>query len=889
MSGEMETVLPDSNSAETDEWREAIESVVEEDGPQRARYLLARTVEHARRLNVRMPAFTQTPYVNTIPPDREPPFPGDLQMERRIRRIVRWNAMAMVTRANKHHPGIGGHLGTYASAASLYEVGFNHFFRGRDAPGGADHVFVQGHAAPGIYARAFLEGRLGEEQLEHFRRESSGRGLSSYPHPRTMPSFWEYPTVSMGLGPMAAVYQARFNRYLHDRGLADTSQRRVWCFVGDGEMDEPEARGAPGVAAREGLDNLVFVVNCNLQRLDGPVRGNGKIIQELEALFRGAGWNVVKVVWAEDWDPLLARDLDGLLVQRMNEALDGDYQKYSVESGAYIRQHFFGKYPTLLKIVEHLSDEELQKLRRGGHSYRKVYAAYRMATEHAGAPVAILAKTVKGWTLGEGYEASNVIHQLKKMEVSALRRFRDLLQLPIPDASIAETPYYHPGADSPEVRYLRERRASLGGFVPSRRVIVSPVRAPESGPWEEFAAGSRTEVSTTTAFVRLLRNLLHDKALGRYVVPIVPDEARTFGIDALFSELGIYAPGGQKYEPVDSRMLLKYREDRRGQILEEGITEAGSMASFQAAGTALAAHGVPTVPFFLFYSMFGFQRVGDMIWAASDARARGFLLGCTAGRTTLAGEGLQHMDGHSQLAAMAVPSLRAYDPAYAYEVAAIVRHGLRRMLDEDADDTYYITLYNETYPMPPMPEGAEDGIVRGVHLVAPAPEASRPIVQILGSGPLLRCALRARELLSERFGVSAEVWSATSWQQLFRDGRAVERWNRFHPEALPRVPYVAQVLEGHDGPVVAVSDWVEELPSLAARFIPRRFVPLGTDGFGLSDTREALRRHFEVSAPYVVVAALSALRAEGRVDAATVARGIREMDVDPEKPDPAGV
>src|SRR6476469_5917518 len=720
--------LPDIDPAETQEWLDSFDQLVGQEGEGRARFLVYKLLKRARQLHVGLPPLTQTRYINTISPEQEPFFPGDEQIELRIRRIIRWNAVAMVLRANNRFSGIGGHLATYASAASLYEVGFNHFFRGKDDGGAGDQVFYQGHAAPGIYARAFLEGRLTEDQLDHFRRETvPGQGLSSYPHPRLMPDFWEFPTVSMGLGPISAIYQARFNRYLHHRGIKDTTNSRVWAFLGDGECDEPESLGALHVAAREGLDNLTFVVNCNLQRLDGPVRGNGKIIQELEAVFRGSGWNVIKVIWAREWDELLARDVDGVLVQQMNDTLDGEFQKFSVAGGAYIREHFFGPDQRLRKLVEHLSDDDLAKLRRGGHDYRKLYAAYKAATEFNGAPTVILAKTVKGWTLGPGVEARNITHQAKKLSENELRVFRDRLQLPIPDAKLKDAPYYHPGPDSEEVEYLLERRRALGGPIPKRIVRAPLLPAPSADVDAEFDAGSQTPVSTTMVFTRILRNLIRDKELGSHIVPIIPDEARTFGMDPLFKEVGIYAALGQRYEPVDSDLVLSYREAIDGQVLEEGITEAGSMASFQAAGTSYATHSLATIPFYIFYSMFGFQRTGDQMWQLGDARGRGFLMGATSGRTTLTGEGLQHDDGHTHIQASTVPNVRAYDPAFAYELAAVVRDGIERMYAKGEDVFYYISVYNENYAQPSMPTGddVKDGILKGIYRFAEAPSVGR--------------------------------------------------------------------------------------------------------------------------------------------------------------------
>ncbi len=884
--------LPDIDPAETQEWLDSFDQVLETEGENRARFLMFKLLKRARQLHVGLPPLTQTRYINTISPEQEPFFPGDEELERRIRRLIRWNAVAMVLRANSRFPGIGGHLSTYASSASLYEVGFNHFFRGKDAPGGGDLIFYQGHAAPGIYARAFLEGRFTTEQLDHFRREVvPGQGLSSYPHPRLMPDFWEFPTVSMGLGPISAIYQARFNRYLHNRGLKDTSHQRVWAFLGDGEMDEPEATAALSLASREGLDNLTFVVNCNLQRLDGPVRGNGKIIQELEGLFRGAGWNVIKVIWGREWDELLARDVDGVLVEKMNNTLDGEFQKFSVAGGAYIREHFFGPDPRLRRLVEHLSDDDLARLRRGGHDYRKLYAAYKAATEYTGAPTVILAKTIKGWTLGPLAEGRNITHQLKKLSEAELRVFRDRLQLPIPDEQLKDAPYYHPGPGSLEVEYLLERRRALGGPLPRRVVRAAPLPAPEPSVDAEFAAGSDIPVSTTMAFARLLRNLVREPQLGRQVVPIIPDEARTFGMDPLFKEVGIYSALGQRYEPVDSDLVLSYREATDGQVLEEGITEAGSMASFQAAGTAYASHGVATIPFYIFYSMFGFQRTGDQAWAFADARGRGFMMGATAGRTTLAGEGLQHDDGHSHLLASVVPNIRAYDPAYAYELAVIVRHGIERMFGAGEDVYYYITLYNENYPMPRRPEGVEEGIVRGLYRFRAAPDAgSRALpARLVGSGAILQQVVAAQALLAERFGIAAEVYSAPSFQQLRREAIEVERWNQLHPAETPRLPYVSQVLGPDGGPIVAATDWLRAVPDMVSPWLPAEHISLGTDGFGRSDTREALRAFFEIDPPHIAAATLSLLARTGALPARKAARAIRDLGVEVEAAPPFAI
>jgi pyruvate dehydrogenase E1 component len=928
--------VPDTDPEETAEWLDSFDAVVEAGGRPRARFLLMKLLERARASQVGFPATVSSPYINSIPPDEEPWFPGDEYLERRIRAYIRWNAAVMVTRANMRDAGIGGHLSTYASSASLYEVGFNHFFRGKDNGTAGDQVYFQGHASPGIYARAYVEGRLDDEQLDNFRFEVGGNGLSSYPHPRLMPAWWEFPTVSMGLGPLTAIYQARFNHYLLDRQLADTTQSRVWCFVGDGEFDEPETRAALSLAARERLDNLTFVVNCNLQRLDGPVRGNGKIIQELEALLRGCGWNVIKVIWGGRWDELLARDVDGVLLNKMNTTLDGDFQTFATASGAYIRENFFGPDPRLRKMVEHLSDAELQTLPRGGHDYRKLYAAYKAATEQVGAPTAILAKTIKGWTLGPEIEGRNATHQIKKMTKGQLRALRDRLYLQdeIPDEALdaEQPPYYRPPAGSPAHEYLTARSRALGGHLPNRVVrargaLGLPAPLPEA--FAEFQTGSRGQaVSTTMAFARLLRNLLRDPGIGKHIVPIVPDEGRTFGLDGLFAEVKIYAPEGQLYTPVDAGLLLSYAEERSGQILEEGITEAGGMGSFQAAGTAYATWSLPMIPIYLFYSMFGFQRVGDLIWQSADARARGFLIGCTAGRTTMSGEGLQHEDGHSHLLASVVPTVHAYDPAFAYEMATIIEHGIHDMFGPSAEDcVYYLTLYNENYPMPaiPVPEGDEatqaaaaatirDGILRGIYRFAgPASAAGAGAgavgaagaalagesggvggesgdggrsATILFSGTLWQAAMQARDMLSSDWGVAAEAWSVTSYKALREDALEVERWNRLHPGSAPRVPYVTRALQEARGPIVAVTDFLKAIPDQIARFVAAPFTPLGTDGFGRSDTRAALRSHFEVDAAQIVIAVLSGLASAGQAKASEVAAAIEKYGVDAEAPDP---
>lgn len=878
--------LPDIDPAETEEWLDSLETVVDARGSARAQYLMARLLARARELSVGTPAAISTPYVNTIPPEDEPWFPGDYELERQIRRYIRWNAAVMVVRANAAADGIGGHLSTFASSAALYEVGFNHFFRGKADGRPGDHVYIQGHAAPGIYARAFLEHRLEEDDLDRFRREidppvgsppSAGRGLSSYPHPRLMPDFWEYPTVSMGLGPILSIYQARYNRYLRDRRIDDTDDSNVWCFVGDGEIDEPESLGAISLAAREQLDNLTWVVNCNLQRLDGPVRGNGKVIQELEAIFRGSGWNVIKVVWGSGWDELLARDVDGVLLNKMNSTVDGEFQRYAIESGGYIREHFFGPDPRLRAMVEHLSDEQLQLLPRGGHDYNKLYAAYRAAMNTRGVPTVILAKTIKGWTLGSGFEGRNSTHQIKKMTASQLTTLRDRLGLQDvisdDDLSGEQPPYARPPQHSELTAYLLGRRRALDGPLPSRRVeIRRPMQLPGDEVFDELLGGSGSQAaSTTTAFTRLLRNLCRDERIGPRIVPIVPDEARTFGMDALFKEFGIYASGGQLYEPVDHDLLLSYKESSDGQMLEEGITEAGALASWTAAGTSYVHRGVPMVPFYTFYSMFGFQRVGDLIWAAADAGARGFLLGATAGRTTLLGEGLQHQDGHSHLLSSTVPSCRSYDPSFAYETAVIVREGLSRMYPDGdpshGDDVfYYLTLYNENYPMPPMPQGSDDGILAGLYRYADAPPTDGPRATVLFSGTAWLAATEARDELAERYGVGVELWSATSYQQLRLDALEAERHNRLHPDSTPRRPRVTEQLDTSSGPIVAVSDFMRMVPDQISRWVPRRWTSLGTDGFGRSDTRESLRSFFETDAPHVVLAVVESLVADGALD-----------------------
>ncbi len=887
--------MPDADPVETQEWLDSLDAVVTEHGPDRAKYLVAKLLERAHETNVGIAGAITTPYINTIPPEEEPEFPGDADIERRIRRFVRWNAAVMVIKANHRSKGIGGHLSTFASSATLYEVGFNHFFKGKDAPGGGDHVYMQGHAAPGIYARAFLEGRLDEKHLDNFRFEIDGDGLSSYPHPRLMPDFWEYPTVSMGLGPINSIYQARFNKYLHNRGLDDTSQSRVWCFIGDGEVDEPETLGAISLATREGLDNLTWVVNCNLQRLDGPVRGNGQIITELEAGFRGAGWNVIKVIWGSGWDALLDRDHEGALINVMNTTVDGEYQRYKAENGAYVRDHFFGKDPRTKEMVADMSDEEIWALRRGGLDYRKVYAAYKVASElDNGKPTVILAKTIKGWTLGPDVEGRNATHQIKQLTNQQLMGLRERLQLEneIPATALEGDnipPYFRPAPGTPEHDYLHTRRRALGGYLPKRQVRPAKLTLPGPDTFAEVNAGSgKVEASTTTAFTRLLRGLTRAEGFGPHVVPIVPDEARTFGMDSLFRELKIYASKGQLYEPVDASMILSYSESQDGQILEEGITEAGSTASWIAAGTSYATRGVPMVPFFIFYSMFGFQRVGDLIWSAADARVRGFLLGATAGRTTLEGEGLQHQDGHSLLLASSVPTCEAYDPAFAYEVGTIVEHGLERMYGDDPEDVfYYLTLYNENSSQPARPEGVEQDILDGLYRWAPGPEAGGQKVAILFSGSANLAARQAASDLAEHYDISAELWSATSYKKLREQALSVDRWNLMHPAETPRTPRVTEALASVKGLVVAVTDYMKMVPDQIAKWVPWPFVTLGTDGFGRSDNREALRRFFEVDTGHIVASTLSGLAMQGLVPKQLVKDAFDRYQIDPEAPDPA--
>jgi pyruvate dehydrogenase E1 component len=881
--------IEDADPDETREWLESIDSVLRVHGAERAHYLLERLIDYTRRSGAYLPFKPNTAYVNTIAEALEHEYPGDRALEKRIKAYIRWNAMAMVVQANRQSSEYGGHIASYASAATLYEVGFNHFWRAPSASHPGDMVFIQGHSSPGIYARAFLEGRLTEEQLRRFREEVGGGGLSSYPHPWLMPDFWQFPTVSMGLGPMMAIYQARFVRYLEHRGIIPSSDRKVWAFLGDGETDEPESLGAITMPVREKLDNLVFVVNCNLQRLDGPVRGNGKIIQELEAAFLGAGWNVIKVIWGSRWDPLLARDTRGLLRRLMMECVDGEYQNFKAKGGAYTREHFFGKYAELAELVANMSDDDIWRLNRGGHDPHKVFNAYRAAMEHKGQPTVILAKTIKGYGMGRSGEGLNITHQQKKLDDGALKEFRDRFNIPVSDADIASVPYYRPAEDSEEIRYLRERRKALGGFLPQRRTAAPALQVPGLEAFASLleSSGDR-EFSTTMALVRILGVLLKDKAIGPHIVPIVPDEARTFGMEGMFRQVGIYSSMGQLYTPQDADQLLYYREDRKGQILEEGINEGGAMCSWIAAGTSYSNHGVNMVPFYIYYSMFGFQRVGDFIWAAGDMQARGFLVGGTAGRTTLAGEGLQHQDGHSQLVATTIPNCVAYDPAYAYELAVIVQDGLRRMYAEQESVFYYVTCMNENYAHPALPQGAEAGILKGMYLLKRGGRG-KVRVNLFGSGAILREVLAAAQVLESEFGVAADVFSVTSFSELRREALDVARWNLLHPDEPPRASYVQQCLAGQQGPFVAATDYMRTVPDQIREWVPGRYHVLGTDGYGRSDSRAALRGFFEVDHRWVAVAALKALADDGRLDVATVGSAIRRFGIDPDKPNPVTV
>ncbi len=880
----------DAESIELQEWLESLDYVIAQNDPDRTLRLLAALESRAAKSGVRIPFTANTPYVNTIPADEQGPYPADRDIERRIKDIMRWNALAMVVRANRADGSIGGHISTYASSATLYEVGFNHFFRARNESHEGDLLFVQGHAAPGVYARAFLEGRLTEEQLKNFRHEVARPGISSYPHPWLMPDFWEFPTVSMGLSSIMAIYQARFMKYLENRSIKQPSDSKVWVMMGDGEMDEPESLGAITVAAQENLDNLIFVINCNLQRLDGPVRGNGKIIQELEAIFRGAGWNVIKVLWGSTWDPLLEKDDEGLLVNRMNETVDGQYQKYSVESGAYIRERFFGVHPHLLKMVEHLPDSKLQHLRRGGHDPLKVYHAYKAAVAHKGTPTVILMKTIKGYGLGDGGQAANSAHQMKKLDDEQIRTFRDRFQIPLSDEEVGSIPFYKPPDDSEEIRYIHERRKALGGYVPSRRTLFTPLNVPTQDKYKKYYKKSDREVSTTMAFVNILSDLMRDKDMGHLVVPIVPDEARTFGMDALFRQSGIYSPVGQLYEPVDRKTLLYYRESKDGQLLEEGISEAGAMSSFIAAGTAYANYDINTIPFFIYYSMFGLQRVGDLVWAAGDMRCRGFLIGATSGRTTLAGEGLQHQDGNSHLLAYPVPNLLAYDPAYAYELAVIIEEGIRRMYQEQDSVFYYLTVHNENYAMPAMPGNMKvtrEGILKGMYLFRKSGKRrTRLHAQLFGSGAILNEALKAADMLEKDYNVAVNVWSITSYKALQNDAADVERWNMLHSDETPRTSYITSCVADLPGVFVAASDYVKALPDSISSWFPRPLISLGTDGFGRSDSREALRDFFEVDARYITLAVLYSLAREGDIPHEEVKQAMKDLQIDSDKPNP---
>jgi len=889
MDNQTSTQTHHVEDVEIQEWFESLDSVLEASGPDVAREILERLRAHATVNGIDLPFTANTPYTNTIPLRLEPLFPGDQELERRIKSLIRWNALAMVVRANREEHNIGGHISTFASAATLYEIGFNHFWRGRSEAFEGDTIYFQGHAAPGMYARAFMEGRLSKEKLENFRRElKPGGGLSSYPHPWLMPDFWEFPTVSMGLSPLMAIYQARFQRYLENRGMKPATDAKVWAFLGDGETDEPESLGAITLASREKLDNLIFVINCNLQRLDGPVRGNGQIIQELESAFRGAKWNVIKVLWGCEWDPILERDSEGLLVKRMGELVDGEYQKLVVSSGAYVREHFFGHDPRLLKLVEPLPDEALRRLRLGGHDPKKVYAAYKAAVDHKGGPTVILARTIKGYGLGEAGEGKNVTHQQKKLNEDELKEFRSRFGIPLNDQDCIEVPFYRPAEDSPEIQYLRARRETLGGYTPARAVRSKPITTDNEELFKEFHDGSEgREVSTTMAFVGMLRKMLKDPEIGKLVVPIVPDEARTFGMESLFRTVGIYSSVGQKYEPVDVNTLLYYKEAKDGQILEEGITEAGSMASFIAAGTAYSTNGINTIPFFIYYSMFGFQRIGDFVWAAADMRTRGFMLGGTSGRTTLSGEGLQHQDGNSHILALPVPNLRAYDPAYAFEIAVILQDGIKRMYKEGENIFYYITVMNEPYVMPAMPAGAREGILKGMYKFRAAlNKKSKLRAQLFGSGAILNEALRAQEILEQKFDVAADVWSVTSYKALYTDGIEVERWNRLHPTEKPHVPYVTQCVGDAPGVIVAATDYLKTLPNMISKWMPRRMATLGTDGFGRSEGRASLRDFFEVDAKFITLATLHELTLDGKIEASVVEKAITELGINPEKWNP---
>jgi len=878
--------IPDIDNQETQEWLDALNAVIETEGVERAHFLIESMIDQARRSGANLPYNATTAYLNTIPTHLQQRHPGNPDMERRIRALIRWNAVMTVLRANEKSPGVGGHIASFQSAATLYDVGFNHFFRAANDKFQGDLVYFQGHSSPGVYARAYLEGRINEEQLSNFRMETGGKGLSSYPHPWLMPDFWQFPTVSMGLGPIMGIYQARFLKYLHDRGIADTADRKVWVFCGDGEMDEPESLGAISLASREKLDNLIFVINCNLQRLDGPVRGNGKIIQELESDFRGSGWNVIKVIWGSYWDPLIAMDKTGLLKKRMEECVDGEYQNFKAKGGAYTREHFFGKYPELREMVAAMSDQDIWRLNRGGHDPHKVYAAYAAATSHKGQPSVVLAKTVKGYGMGDAGEGQNITHQQKSMDISSLKAFRDRFDLQITDEEVEKLSFHKPAPDSPEIKYMMERREALGGFVPQRKRKGNALKTPALSAFENMltATGER-EISTTMAFVRILSTLVRDKELGKYVVPIVPDEARTFGMEGMFRQLGIYSSVGQLYEPQDSDQVMFYKEQQDGQILEEGINEAGSFSSWVAAATSYTVNGIQMIPFYIFYSMFGFQRIGDLAWAAGDSRARGFLLGATAGRTTLNGEGLQHEDGHSQLMAAMIPNCVSYDPTFSYELAVIMQDGLKRMVENQEDVFYYITLMNENYSHPEMPKGVEGDIIKGMYPFSTS-KVKGEKVQLMGSGVILREVIEAQKILENDYGVSADVWSVTSFNELRKDALEIDRWNRMNPDKPQKESHITKHLKKAEGPIIASTDYMKSFAEQIAVFLPHKFVALGTDGFGRSDSRENLRQFFEVDRHYVVVATLKALSDEGKIKSSVVTDAIKKFKLDPNKPNP---
>lgn len=883
-------MIEDQDPIETHEWFDALDAVMKHSGPERASYILTELAKHAVDIGTRLPTAITTPFRNSIAPKDEKAMPGDLFMERRVRSLVRWNALAMVMRANDNDEGLGGHISSFSSSATLYDIGFNYFFRGADSPLGSDLIFYQGHSAPGMYARSYLEGRFDEDLLDNFRREVDGNGLSSYPHPWLMPDYWQFPTVSMGLGPIQAIYQARVMKYQQSRGLVDHGDRNVWCFMGDGECDEPESLGAISLAGRERLGSLTFVINCNLQRLDGPVRGNGKIIQELEGVFRGAGWDVIKVIWGRKWDPLLEKDTTGLLQQRMDEVCDGELQNYKYNGGAYTREHFFGKYPELLELVADLSDEEIMYLNRGGHDPYKVYAAYAEAAAQRERPTVILAMTVKGYGMGEAGEANNETHSLKKLDMESLQAFRDRFGIPISDSELKDVPYYRPSPDSPEMRYMNQRRTELGGPIPTRRAEIETFPTPPLADFDsQLKSSGKRQISTTMAFVRILSSLVKNKELGERVVPIVPDEARTFGMEGMFRQLGIYSSVGQRYTPHDSGQIMFYKEDEKGQILEEGINEAGAFSAWIAAATSYSTHGYPMIPFYIFYSMFGFQRIGDLAWAAGDSQARGFLIGATAGRTTLNGEGLQHQDGHSHILAGTIPNCVSYDPAYAFELAVIIQDGMHKMYEEGQNKFYYITTMNENYHQPEMPQGVEENIIKGMYRLKASTLKSKPKVQLLGGGTILREVEAAAEILERDYEVAADVWSLTSVNELQREGKSVVRWNLLHPEEKPRIPFVTSELQGESGPFIAATDYMKSYADQLREFVPGQYVVLGTDGFGRSDTRDKLRKFFEVSREYVVIATLKALSDEGTIEVGVVAKAMRALGISADKVDPTTV